>query len=170
VSGAGAGAQVAVAGDDGVRERRRACERLEVRRAAALRRAAHPGSLLGRVAEAVLDVPAYYAPPLRLRQRPDADVRLVGGRVQEADAARPDVQDVDLTPEQRGLELGVDKVGAGGGVVEALSASLRNSDTRCVVFTHVAWKNLRAQALVACQRRSARAALAKGEASEGQAP
>jgi isopropylmalate/homocitrate/citramalate synthase len=68
------------------------------------------------------------------------------------------------------LELGVDKVGAGGGVVEALSASLRNSDTRCVVFIHVAWKKLRAQALVACQRRSARAALAKGEASEGQAP
>ena len=42
-----------------------------------------------------------------LGQRPDADVGLVRGRVQEPDAARPVVQDVDLPAEQ--LRIGVGK-------------------------------------------------------------
>src|SRR4051812_3757568 len=87
VAGAGPGAEVALARDDGVRERRRALERLKVRRAAALGWASCPGACLGGVPEAVLDVPADDALRLRLRQRPDADVRLVRRRAQEADAA-----------------------------------------------------------------------------------
>ena len=67
---AGPRAQVALARHDRVGERRRALERLEVRRAAALRRAAHPGPGLRGVPEAVLDVPAQHAAVLGLRERP----------------------------------------------------------------------------------------------------
>ena len=56
--------------------------------------------VLPGVAESVLDVPAHDALLLGLRERPDADVRQMRGRVQEADAARPVVQDVDLPSEQ----------------------------------------------------------------------
>src|SRR5262249_59449588 len=100
-----AGAEVALAGHERVRERRRAQEGLVVRRAAALGRAARPGALLRRVPEPVLDVPAHDALRLGLRECPDTDVRFVRSRAQEADAAGPVVEDVDLPAEQ--LRVGV---------------------------------------------------------------
>src|SRR4029077_4774130 len=85
MAGDGAGSEVALPRDDGVGEGRRARERLEVRRPAALRRPAGPGPLLRRVPEAVLDVPAHDTLLLLLGEGPDADVRPVRRRVEEAD-------------------------------------------------------------------------------------